>query len=114
MRYAMLICTDENAVTSPAEQKSRAAGFAAFEAAMKARGALVSSQELQPTATAAQLRCWPGGDVVVARGPFAETKEQITGLCIVECRDMDEAIDTATRIPAAWYGTIQVRPVQQT
>jgi hypothetical protein len=113
MRYVMLICTDENAVTSPEEQKSRAAGFAAFEDAMKARGVLVSSEELQPTVAAAQVRCWPGGDVMVAKGRSADAKEQITGLCMVECTDMDEAIDTATRIPAAWYGTIHVRPVQQ-
>ena len=112
MRYVMLICTDENAVTSPEEQKSRAAGFAVFEDAMKARGVLVSSEQMEPTATAATVRCWPGGDVMVARGPFADTKEQITSLCIVECGDMDEAIDVATSIPAAWYGTIEVRPVQ--
>ena len=113
MRYAMLICTDENAVTSGEEQKSRAAGFAAFEDAMKARGALVSSEDMQPASTAATVRCWPGGDVMVARGPVADPKEQITGLCVIECGNMDEAIDVATRIPAAWYGTIEVRPVQQ-
>jgi hypothetical protein len=113
VRYAMLICTDENAVTSPEEQKSRVAGFAAFEDAMKARGVLVNIEDLEPTATAATVRCWPGGDVMVARGPVADTKEQVTGLCIIECGDMDEAIDVATRIPAAWYGTIEVRPVQQ-
>lgn len=112
MRYVMLICTDENAVTSPEEQKSRAAGLAAFEDAMKVRGGFAGIEDLQPTAVAAQVRCWPGGDVMVVDGPFGETKEQVTGLCIVECKDMDEAIDTATRIPAAWYGTIQVRPVQ--
>jgi len=109
----MLICTDENAVTSPEEQKSRAAAFAAFEDAMKARGALVSREEMQPGATAATVRCWPGGDVMVARGPVADAKEQITGLCIVDCEDMDEAIDVATRIPAAWYGTVEVRPLEQ-
>ncbi|HXB50837.1 MAG TPA: YciI family protein [Streptosporangiaceae bacterium] len=113
MRYAMLICTDENVVTSPEEQKSRAAGFAAFEEAMKARGLLVASEEMQPTSTAATVRCWPGGDVMVARGPVADLKEQITGVCVIECGNMDEAIDVATRIPAAWYGTIEVRPVRQ-
>jgi hypothetical protein len=109
----MLICTDENAVISPEEQKSRAAGFAAFEDAMKARGVLVSSEEMQPTSTGATVRCWPGGDVMVARGPVADTREQVTGLCVIECGNIDEAIDAATRIPAAWYGTIEVRPVRQ-
>jgi hypothetical protein len=109
----MLICTDENAVISPEEQKSRAAGFAAFEDAMKARGVLVSREEMQPTSTGATVRCWPGGDVMVARGPVADTKEQVTGLCVIECGNIDEAIDAATRIPAAWYGTIEVRPVRE-
>jgi hypothetical protein len=113
MRDAMLICTDENAVISPEEQKSRAAGFAAFEDAMNARGVLVSSEEMQPTSAAATVRCWPGGDVMVARGPVADMKEQITGMCVIECGNIDEAIDVATRIPAAWYGTIEVRPVRQ-
>ena len=73
----------------------------------------MSTDELQPSDTAATVRCWPGGDVMVAHGPVGDGKEQVTGLCIIECGDMDEAIDVATRIPAAWYGTIEVRRVQQ-
>jgi hypothetical protein len=51
------------------------------------------------------------GDLVIADGPFAETKEQIGGLFVVECADLDEAIEVASRIPAAEYGTIEVRPL---
>jgi hypothetical protein len=50
---------------------------------------------------------------MIAEGPFAQTKEQVTGLFIVECRDLTEAIQVATTVPAAWYGTVEVRPVRQ-
>ena len=58
------------------------------------------------------MRCWDGGDVMIAEGPFAQTREQVTGLFIVECQDLTEAIQVATTIPAAWYGTVEVRPVR--
>jgi hypothetical protein len=51
-----------------------------------------------------------GGDVLVADGPFAETKEQIAGFDIIECDDLDEAIDVASRHPVARFGSIEVRP----
>ena len=51
------------------------------------------------------------GDLVIADGPFAETKEQIAGYFVVEAKDLDEAIDLASLIPAASHGTIEVRPV---
>jgi len=59
------------------------------------------------------VRCWDGGDVMLTDGPFAEIREQIAGLFIVECKDLDEAIEVATMVPAAWYGTVEVRPVRQ-
>jgi len=49
--------------------------------------------------------------VIIADGPFAATREQIGGLFVIECKDLDAAIEVATRIPAAWYGTVEVRPL---
>jgi hypothetical protein len=49
--------------------------------------------------------------VVIADGPFAETKEQVAGFLIVDCKDLDEAIEVAAKVPAAWYGAVEVRPV---
>ena len=49
---------------------------------------------------------------MISDGPFAETKEQIAGLFIVEGEDLGEAIEVATAVPAAWYGTVEVRPVR--
>ena len=88
------------------------AALEVFTDQMTARGALLASEQLHRTETATRVRCWDGGDVMVTDGPFAETKEQIAGLFIVECKDLDEAIEVATAVPAAWYGTVEVRPVR--
>ena len=110
MRYALLVCTDETAVLSPEGRQERWAAFTAFQDEMPARGVLRGGERLRPTtsATTVQVR---NGDLVIADGPFAETKEQIAGFYLVDCRDLDEAIEVASRIPGAQYGTIEVRPV---
>jgi hypothetical protein len=107
MRYAMLVCNDENAVIGPEESS---ATFAAFAEEMEARGVLLAKERLRPTSTATTVRV-RNGDVVVADGPFAETKEQIAGFYLMECQDLDEAIEIAAKIPGAAWGTIEVRPV---
>jgi hypothetical protein len=110
MRYALLVCDDENAALSEEERQERFASYTAFQDEMEARGVLVSRERLRPTShsTTVQVR---EGNLVIADGPFAETKEQIAGFYVVECEDLDEAIEVASKIPAAQYGTIEVRPV---
>lgn len=67
---------------------------------------------LYPTASATTVRVSSkGGDPVVSDGPYAETKEAFTGFYLLECRDLDHAIETAATIPAAWDGAVEVRPV---
>jgi len=68
---------------------------------------------LYPTATATTVRVTGGkaGDVVTTDGPYAETKEALTGFYLIECADLDEAVKVAARIPGAWDGAIEVRPV---
>jgi hypothetical protein len=112
MRYALLMCTDESAAIGTQERAQRAAALATFTDQMAARRTLLASEQLHRTETATTVRCWNGGDVMITDGPFAETKEQIAGLFIVECQDLDEAIEVATAVPAAWYGTVEVRPVR--
>jgi hypothetical protein len=51
--------------------------------------------------------------VVITEGPLAQTREQLAGWFIAECKDQDEAIELATTIPTAWYGAIEVRPTRQ-
>jgi len=112
MRYALLMCTDESAAIGAGERARRAAALEVFTDQMTARGTLLASEQLHRTETATRVRCWDGGDVMISEGPFAETTEQIAGLFIVECKDLDEAIEVATAVPAAWYGTVEVRPIQ--
>lgn len=67
---------------------------------------------LYPTATATTVRVGgKGGDVVTSDGPYAETKEALTGFYLLECADLDEAVKWAAQIPAAWDGAVEVRPV---
>ena len=68
---------------------------------------------LYPTATATTVRVTggKGGDVVTTDGPYTETKEALTGFYLLECADLDEAVSAARRIPAAWNGAVEVRPV---
>ena len=113
MRYALLLCTDESAAVGDQERARRAAALGSFTGQMAARGALLASEQLHRTETATRVRCWDGGDVMITDGPFAQTNEQIAGFFIVECKDLDEAIEVATAVPAAWYGTVEVRPVRQ-
>ncbi len=63
------------------------------------------------TATTVRVQGGRGGDVVTTDGPYAETKEALTGFYLLECADLDEAIATAAKIPAAWDGAVEVRPV---
>lgn len=67
---------------------------------------------LYPTGTATTVRVTggKGGDVVVTDGPYAETKEALTGFFLLDCEDLDAAIAQAARIPAAWNGSVEVRP----
>jgi hypothetical protein len=110
MRYALLVCVEESAEMTAAEAEGRYAEFMAFQEEIEARGVLVARERLRPTALSTTVRVREAG-LVVADGPFAETKEQIAGFYIIECADLDEAIEIASRNPGAKHGTIEVRPV---
>lgn len=72
-----------------------------------------TSAVLHPTATATVVRVEGarGGTVVTTDGPYAETKEALTGYYLIEADDLDEAVRIAAEIPAAWGGAVEVRPV---
>jgi hypothetical protein len=71
---------------------------------------IVSGKALQPTSTATTVRVREGKRLTTD-GPFAETKEQLGGFYMIEARDLDEALGMAAKIPAARYGSIEVRPI---
>jgi hypothetical protein len=79
---------------------------------MLAAGVLIHGEGLQPTTTATSVRVREG-DASVIDGPFAETKEQLGGFFLIECPDLDGAIEWAARVPGARGGTIEIRPVAE-
>jgi hypothetical protein len=112
MRYLLMICVDEASMdaVSPEEAAASTAEYATFTEEIAARGVLQGGERLRPTsdATTVQVR---DGKVLSADGPFAETKEQIGGYYVVDCKDLDEAIEIAAKIPGARFGSIEVRPI---
>lgn len=112
MRYMLLICTDESTEQPPLGPAELALvpEIAAWKEEAERRGLMRASQRLRPSsdATAVRLR---DGELLVTDGPFAETKEQIGGYSIIECKDLDEAIEVAAKHPAASSGTVEVRPI---
>jgi len=73
-------------------------------------GVIAGGEALQPvsTATSVQVR---DGKTIVTDGPFAETKEQLGGFYMLNCKNLDEATEWASKIPSARYGTIEIRPI---
>ena len=104
MQYLLLICGDESAA------EHRNDGCGGWTEEMERRGIIRGGGGLHPPSDATTIRV-RDGQVLLTDGPFAETKEQIGGYCVIECADLDEAIDVASRHPAATYGTIEVRPM---
>lgn len=112
MRYLCLIATDENqwAAMPAHEQEAIVAEHFAFDEDLRRRGILVSSEALQPSATATTVRLRQGR-VTTTDGPFAETREQLGGYYLIEARDLNDAITIAAQIPSARLGCVEVRPV---
>jgi hypothetical protein len=102
VKYLLLICGDESAAAHADD------GCGGWMEEMEQRGMLRATGGLKPPAEAKTIRV-RRRKLLISDGPFAETKEQIAGFCIIECADMAEAIGAASRHPAAGYGTVEVR-----
>ena len=105
MRYLMLVCVDE-----AVEPSGEEALPTAWVHEMDGRGVRQFGSRLRPVSDATTVKV-RGGEVLVSDGPFAETKEQVAGFDILECADLDEAIEVASKHPAAKFGTLEVRPL---
>jgi hypothetical protein len=113
MRYMFLIYSKElpNGMTAEEKQEIRAAHWALMDEARR-RGIFHAAEPLEPTSTATTVRV-EHGKVLVTDGPFAETKEQLAGYYILDCKDLDEALEWAAKIPTACkggLGCVEVRP----
>jgi hypothetical protein len=114
MRYLLLIYGNEQAQAgmSEAEGAAQYQAYNDFTKDIVDRGLMQGGEALQPTSTATTVRV-RNDETLSTDGPFAETKEQLGGFYLVDCKDLDEAIETAAKIPGARDGSIEVRPVME-
>jgi hypothetical protein len=112
MKFIALIYNDESraAEATPADIASIFQAHGEFGQAAREAGVFEGGDGLQGSATATTVRV-RDGERLLTDGPFAETKEQLGGFYALECKDLDEALSWAARIPEAQYGSIEVRPV---
>ncbi|MBO0723139.1 MAG: YciI family protein [Blastocatellia bacterium] len=114
MRYMFLIYSRETEEElSPEELEGLRNGHRSVMTESAQRGALCSYDKLHPSTTATTVRIYDG-KAITTDGPFAETKEQLAGYYILECKDLDEAIEWARRIPTECQGApggIEIRPI---
>src|SRR3954462_2080604 len=111
MRFLCLICADtmmehmsESAATKHYDD------YRAFIEEIRRSGHYLGCNRLQLPSTATTVRV-RNGKVSTTDGPYVETKEQLGGYFLIEAKDRQEAIAIAARIPGAWHGCVEVRPV---
>src|SRR5439155_14127139 len=97
---------------SPEEGAQMMQAYGDYTEAVRSAGLFEAGEGLQPTSTATTVRAH-NGELSTTDGPFAETKEQLGGFYILNCKDLDEAIEWAAKIPGANGGSIEVRPVME-
>lgn len=112
MLFFLLIHADEayHAGLAPEDDFEVIARYVRLREEMTAAGVHVAGHRLRPVSTATTVRVREG-QPLVTDGPFAETKEQFGGYFLIDVESLDEALQWARRIPAAEYGSIEVRPV---
>lgn len=114
MQYLCLIYEDEKAwqTMPPVEGEKILGEYHAYTESISKSGHLVGGNALQPTHTATTVRVRQG-KIATTDGPFAETKEQLGGYYLLKARDLNEAIQLASRIPGARFGSVEVRPIME-
>jgi hypothetical protein len=113
MKYLCLIYGDESAAKKMTREQGEAvmADYFAFTEGIKKSGHYIGGNALKPTQTASTVRV-RHGKISTTDGPFAETKEQLGGYYLIEAKDLNDAIQVASRIPAAKDGSVEVRPIE--
>ena len=112
MKYVLSIYNDEGDWNSISDEDRQAVSeaYGVLTQEMQEKGVLVAGEALYPTQTATTVRV-RDGESNVTDGPFAETKEQLGGFLLIDAPSSDEARVWATKVPAARYGAVEVRPV---
>lgn len=113
MKYLLMLASDvTGGAPDPAAAAAAMDGCEGWGERMQDRGILQTSAGLQPTSDATTVRV-RGAEVLVSDGPFAETKDAIGGFALIECADLDEAMQIAAEHPWARVGQIELRPLWQ-
>lgn len=115
MKYLLLMYATESDMptnTSAEEFQAAAKAWYTLEQEIKAAGVWEGNNGLSSVADATTLRIREGKTLTVD-GPFAETHEQLGGYFLINCKDLDEALSWAAKIPTAKYGSVEVRPLNQ-
>ena len=112
VKYALLIYQAEELLDHRSEndRKAELAAHHQLQEKAKAAHALVTTNELMLSSTATTVR-ERAGKTLILDGPFAETKEQLTGIYVLDCQNLDEAIAYAKMIPSVAVGSIEIRPL---
>jgi hypothetical protein len=112
MKYLCLVFIDEKKLKalSGSESQSLDDESLAYDDTLRRGGHFIAAEALQRSAATVRVQ---RGKVLVTDGPFAETKEQVGGFILIEARDLNEAIQLASKIPVARLGAIEVRPIKE-
>ncbi len=112
MKYLCLIYDEEKTIQgmSKEEQDAFMGEYMSFTEEIGASGHMIAGEALHPVQTATTVRL-RNGRISTTDGPFAETREQLGGFYLIEARDLNDAIQVASRIPSVRTGSVEVRPV---
>jgi hypothetical protein len=112
MKYMMFVCVDSEIEITPEQGVEIGPATGAWVAEMEGRNIRAQGDQLADPANATTVRL-RGGEAVITDGPFAVTKEYIAGYDLLECADLDEAIEIACKHPVARFGALELRPFMQ-
>lgn len=114
MRYMILIYGDPSVYAQMSQdiQQAEFAGYMAFNQETGERGILKYAGQLQPANLATTVRI-RDGKTLTTDGPYAETKEHLGGFYVLDCKDLDEAIELAAKLPAVTHGSVEIRPIME-
>jgi hypothetical protein len=112
MKYLLSFVVEEGAMedASPEEMREALERWSAFDEEAARKGALIACEPLESGSAATTIHLREGGERIVSDGPFAESKEQLGGFCLLECENLDEALGWANKIPLR-SGSIEIRPI---